>query len=171
MARENELVTVFRSADSEAEEQAATVRDMLANASIEARVFDDSEPGVLEGAFEVRVPLARQADAERLIDAQREFLPPALDLSHGFDMVPVFASDAPNAEMLATGMRSVLEAQGIPSLLVSGSMFPSLPFEIRVPQARLEEARKAIAAAEEAGPSAAEEGERETEGGPAETSV
>jgi hypothetical protein len=78
-------------------------------------------------------------------------------------MVPVFVSDAADAEMLAMEIRSILEAHGIPSVLVSGSMFPSLPFEVRVPKIRLEEARQAIAAAEEAGPSAAEEAERESE--------
>ncbi len=86
-----------------------------------------------------------------------------LDTSHDLDMETVFISDAHNAEMLATGVRSILEAQGIPTLLVSGSQFPSLPFEIRVPRARLEEARAALQAAEEAGPAAAEEAEREYE--------
>jgi hypothetical protein len=85
------------------------------------------------------------------------------DDSHNFDMVTAFVSDAHNAEMLAVGVQSVLEAQGIPTLLVSGSQFPSLPFEVRVPAARLEEARAALAAAERAGPEAAEEGERQFE--------
>jgi hypothetical protein len=86
-----------------------------------------------------------------------------LDTSHDLDMETVFASDAHNAEMLATGVRSILEAQEIPSILVSGSQFPSLPFEVRVPRARLEEARAALQAAEEAGPAAAEEAERQYE--------
>lgn len=163
MAGENELVTVFRSADPDADEQAAVVRDMLAKANIEAEVFDDSAPGVPEGVFEVRVPAALQADAEQLIDAQKDFTPDALDLSHDLDMVPVFVSESPNADMLAVGIRSVLEAQGIPSVMVSGSVFPNLPFEVRVPKASLEDARRAIAAAEEAGPAAADEGERESE--------
>ncbi len=140
------------------------MRDMLGNANIEAEVFDDSTPGVPEGAFEVRVPPAFQADAEQFIETQKDFTPEALDLSHDLDMVPVFVSESPNAEMLATEIRSILEAHDIPSVLVSGSMFPNLPFEVRVPKTQLEEARKAIAAAEEAGPSAAEEAERETEG-------
>jgi hypothetical protein len=164
MAGENDWVTVFRSADADAEEQATVVRDMLEKANIEADIFSDSSPGVPEGAFEVRVPPEQQADAEQLIETQKDFTPNALDLSHDLDMVPVFVSEAPNAEMLALEIRSILDAQGIPSVLVSGSMFPNLPFEVRVPKSHLDEARKAIVAAEEAGPSAAEEAERETEG-------
>ena len=104
------------------------------------------------------------------MDAEDQVLPPEqpeaeelIDTSHDLDMVPVFVSDAHNAEMLAVGMRSILEAQGIPSVLVSGSPFPSLPFEVRVPRARLEEAHAALEAAAEAGPAAAEEAERQYE--------
>lgn len=165
MAEERDLVTVFRSADPNAEEQATVARDMLIKAGLDADVFDDSAPGVPEGAYEVRVPREQQADAERIIDTQKDFSPEPLDLSHDLDMVPVFISDAPDSEMLAIEIRSILEAHGIPSVLVSGPMFPSLPFEVRVPKIRLEEARQAIAAAEEAGPSAAEEAERESESG------
>ncbi len=103
MAEQGELVTVFRSADPNAEEQATVARDMLLNAGYDAEVFDDSAPGVPEGAFEVRVPRAQQADAEQLIDTQKDFSPEPLDLSHDLDMVTVFVSDAPDAEMLAHG--------------------------------------------------------------------
>jgi len=165
MPEQRELVTVFRSADFDAEDQAVAVRDMLTRPGMSADIFDDSAPGVPEGAFEVRVPVEQQEDAERLIEARKHAMPEAVDLSHDLDMVPVFASDAPEAEMLATEIRSILDALEIPSLLVGGSMFPSLPFEVRVPKARLEDARRAIAAAEAAGPEAAEEGERESEEG------
>ncbi|MGC9971795.1 MAG: hypothetical protein ABSE56_14525 [Bryobacteraceae bacterium] len=163
MADERELVTVFRSADSDAEDQAAAARDLLTQAGLSAETFDDSTPGVPAGAFEVRVPPEQQAEAERLIDSQREPSGEPPDLSPDLDMVPVFASDAAEAEMLATQIRSILEARDIPSVLTSGSMFPSLPFEVRVPKIRLEEARQAIVEAQEAGPAAAEEGERESE--------
>ncbi len=165
MPADNELVTIFRTADADAEQQASVVCDMLANANIPGEVFDDSAPGVPEGVIEVRVPAQRQADAERLIEIHRDFNPGALDLSDDLDMVTVFASDAPNAEMIAAEMRSILESQGIPSMLVSGTMFPSLPFEVRVPRAQLEEARGAIASAAEAGPEAADEAELESEEG------
>ncbi len=165
MPGENEMVTIFRSADIDGEEQASVVRDMLASANIAADIFDDTEPGVPEGVFEVRVPPDRQADAERLIEIRKDFDPGALDLSHDLDMVPVFVSAAPNAEMIAAEIRSILESQSVPSMLVSGTMFPNLPFEVRVPRARLDEAQRVIASAEEAGPAAAEEAERESEEG------
>ena len=168
----DELVTVFSSADPGAEDQANAIRALLANASIAAEIFNDSEAGVIEGAFEVRVPAERQADAEQLIESQKDLNPDALDVSHELDMVPAFASDAANAEMIAAEIRAILDSQGIPSVLVCGTMFPSLPFEVRVPRTLLEEARKAIASAEEAGPEAAEQGERESEeGGGSEGSV
>jgi hypothetical protein len=167
MAEENELVTVFRSADADAEEQASVVRDMLEQANIAAQTFDDSAPGVPEGVFEVRVPRPSQEQAERLISANTD--PAALDPSHDLDMVTVFVSDAPDAELVSTQIRSILDAQGITSLLVSGSMFPNFPFEVRVPRERLEDARQAIAAAEDAGPAAAEEAEREYESGETDT--
>ena len=88
---------------------------------------------------------------------------PQIDTSHDLDLATVFVSDAHNAEMLAVGIQSLLEAQDIPTLLVSGSQFPNLPYEIRVPRARLEEARAVIEAAERAGPEAAEQAEREFE--------
>jgi hypothetical protein len=165
MPGENELVSVFRSADTNAEEQAGVVRDLLVRANIAAEVFDDTAAGIPEGVFEVRVPAPQQADAEQCIAGQQDFRPEALNLSHDLDLVPVFASDAPDADMLATQIRSILDAQEIPSVLVGGSMMPNLPFEVRVPRKRLEEAREAIAAAEEAGPAAAEEAEQASEAG------
>jgi hypothetical protein len=155
--------TVFQGTGENAEEQANYVRDMLNRAGMNAEIYDDSAPGVAEGVFEVRVPDEQRDDALQLIESERDVIPGPLDLSHELDMVPVFVSEAPDAEMIATEVRSILEAQGIPSLLVSGSMFPNLPFEVRVPRIRFDDARRAIAAAEEAGPTAAEEAERESE--------
>jgi hypothetical protein len=165
MAEENEFVSVFRSADSDAEEQAGVIRDMLTQASIAAEIFDDSTRGVHKGVFEVRVPASQQAAAEEILASQKDFAPEALNLSHDLDMVTVFLSDSPAAEMQATQIRSILDDQGIASLLVSGSMFPSLPFEVRVPKDQVDAARQAIAAAEEAGPNAADEAERASEAG------
>ena len=164
MAEDNEQVTVYRTADVEAESEAKAVCEMLREAGLSAEIYDDSSPGVVEGAFEVRVPPSQGPDAERLLGAPPDFTPAMVDASHDLDMVPVFASDAHNAEMLATAISSVLEASGIPTLVVGSAQLPSLPCEIRVPRARLEEARAALAAAEEAGPAAAEEAERESEG-------
>lgn len=163
MTGETDLATVFRSAEPDAETEAAEVRDMLLEAGFQAELFSDSAPGVVEGAYEVRVPAAQAEEAQRLIASHQDLIQQPVDLSHELDMATVFSSDAYNAEMLATEIRSILEASGIPSVLVSGSPFPSLPFEVRVPRSRLEEARRVIRAAEEAGPAAAEEAERQSE--------
>ncbi|HWR53016.1 MAG TPA: hypothetical protein VN428_18035 [Bryobacteraceae bacterium] len=160
MAGKTELVTVFSSDAVDAEEQCNVLRDMLLKANMNAEVM-----GKPDAVIEVRVPAAQAEDARRFIETQQDFTPSELDLSHDLDMVTVFSSQDYNAELLATGIRSVLEARDIPSVLVSASVFPSLPFEVRVPRERLEEARKAIAAAQEAGPSAAEEAAREFEAG------
>jgi hypothetical protein len=165
MGDERELVTVFRSADPDAGEQAAAARDLLVEAGLSAEVFDDSRPGVPDGAFEVRVPPGQQAEAERLIDSPPDSAEAPVDTSHDLDMVPVFSSDTTDAEMLAAEIRGILEAQNIPCVVASASVFPSLPYVVRVPRNRLAEARQAIAAAEEAGPAAAEEAERESEAG------
>jgi hypothetical protein len=158
---QEKLVPVFESADVDALEQANWVRDLVAGAGIAAEVFDDSAPGVPSDAFQVRVPPEQREDAGRAIETGKG----ALDPSHDLDMVPVFIAEGAGSEMLAMGIRSVLDAQGIPSVLVSSSPYPSLPFEVRVPKERIEEARTAIAEAEEAGPLAAEEAERESEAG------
>jgi hypothetical protein len=50
--------------------------------------------------------------------------------------------------------------------MVSGSVFPNLPFEVRVPKSHLAESRQAIAEAERAGPAAADEAELESESEP-----
>ncbi|MGA2435328.1 MAG: hypothetical protein ABSG25_08585 [Bryobacteraceae bacterium] len=163
MPGENDLITVFRSADADAEEQANAARDMLSSAGIPAAVFDDSAPGVPEGAFEVRVAAAEREEAEDLIEAQKDFSAEDIDPSGDLDMVAVFVSESNDAEMMALQIRSILDAQNIPSVLVSGAMMPNLPFEVRVAKVHLEAAREAIAAAEAAGPSGAEEAERESE--------
>jgi len=158
---QEKLVTVFESADVDALEQANWVRDLVASAGVAAEVFDDSAPGVPSDAFQVRVPPEQREDAGRAIETGKG----ALDLSHDLDMVPVFIAEGAGSEMCAMGIRSILDAQGIPSVLVSSSPYPSLPFEVRVPKERIEEARRAIAEAEEAGPAAAEEAVRESEAG------
>jgi len=68
------------------------------------------------------------------------------------DMVPVFASDSADAELLAAGICSILEGQDIPFLVVGGSMFPSLPFGGEGSKKPPRGGRRAITEAEEAGP-------------------
>jgi hypothetical protein len=85
------------------------------------------------------------------------------DDSEDFDLVTVFSSNEHDAEMEALSVQSVLDAGGIPAVIVGSSVLPNLPFEVRVPNSRLEEAEALIAASEAAGPAGAEEAERASE--------
>lgn len=84
------------------------------------------------------------------------------DNSEQFDLVTVFRSDEHTAEMEALAIHGLLEAAGIPAVLVGTSVLPVLPFEVRVPKARLEEAERLIAESQATGPQAAEEAASET---------
>ena len=55
MSDGQETVTVFRSADSTAEADAAAVRDLLSEGGLHPVVLTDSEPGVPIGSTEVLV--------------------------------------------------------------------------------------------------------------------
>jgi len=85
------------------------------------------------------------------------------DPSDELDLVTVFSSDRHDAEMEALAVKGVLDAAGIFAVVAGASVIPSLPFEVRVPRERLEEALRVIAESQAAGPSAAEEAERSTE--------
>ena len=81
------------------------------------------------------------------------------DPSSSLDLVPVFSAVGIEAEMEAVGIKSVLDQAGIPAILVGPAQIPSLPFEVQVPQSRLEEAQRVLEEARAAGSSAAEEAE------------
>jgi hypothetical protein len=78
-------------------------------------------------------------------------------------MTPFFSSSNHDAEMEATSIHGVLEANGIPSMLVGPSSLPVLEFQVQVPEDRLADAVQAIAEARAAGPEGALEGELATE--------
>jgi hypothetical protein len=86
-----------------------------------------------------------------------------IDPSHEFDMVPVYVSQAVDAEMEADVIHGVLESNGIPSMVVRATGYPVLGVEVHVPRARVEEAERLIDEAEEAGPEAAAEAEAASE--------
>ena len=90
------------------------------------------------------------ADAERF----------EVDPSHALDLVTLFSSVNHDAEMEANAIHAVLEANGVPSLVVGTPQIPSLEFQVQVPRAHLEEAERVLAEAREAGPAAAVEAER-----------
>lgn len=75
----------------------------------------------------------------------------------------LFRSSNHDAEMEAANVHALLDANGIPSMVVGPSVIPSLEFQVLVPKGELENARRLIAEAEAAGPQAAGEAEAETE--------
>jgi hypothetical protein len=83
-----------------------------------------------------------------------------VDPSHALDLVTLFSSVNHDAEMEANAIHGVLEANGVPSLVVGTPQIPSLEFQVQVPRAHLEEAERVLAEAKEAGPAAAVEAER-----------
>ncbi len=87
------------------------------------------------------------------------------DDSHKMDMVNVFSSSNFDAEMEAMSVHSVLEANGIPSIVIGPGTLPVLEFEVQVPKEKLEEAQLVLAEAQTAGPAAAAEAEEASEEG------
>jgi hypothetical protein len=88
-----------------------------------------------------------------------------VDTSHDLDMVTLFSSPNHDAEMEANAIQALMEASGIPSILVGAPQIPSLEFQVQVPKARLAEAERVLAEAREAGPAAAAEAEQAGEEG------
>ncbi len=86
-----------------------------------------------------------------------------VDLSHDLDMVTLFSSSAIDAEMEATNIHSMLQANGIPSVVVGASTIPSLEFQVQVPRGVAEEAERLLEEARAAGPEAAAEAEAASE--------
>ena len=88
-----------------------------------------------------------------------------LDPSHDLDLETVFTSAGTTAEMEAIAIRCVLDANGIPSMLMGAPQYPNLPFYVKVPRFSAEQAREVLLEARAAGPEAAEEAERASETG------
>ena len=82
--------------------------------------------------------------------------------THALDLVTLRGGRV-SIESEADIIRGVLDANGIPSLLVRGSEFPNLGFEIRVPRGKAAEAEQVVREALAAGPEAAAAAEAETE--------
>jgi len=88
-----------------------------------------------------------------------------VDPSGELDMVSIFSSQTIEAESEADVIRGLLEANGIPAIIVGNTQVPILIFEVKVPLARVEDARRVIAEAQAAGPEAAAEAEAASEEG------
>jgi hypothetical protein len=160
-----ELITVFRSADEDAQEDSEAIQDLLSAEGLHPVLLDDSAQGVPEGAWEVRVPPEESAKAEELI---AEAPMPETELvevsgSPDLDMETVFsAPGGTTAEMEALSVQSALEGAGIATVLVGDAIFPNLPFEVRVTKDRAEEARRILQEARASGEEAADEGATES---------
>jgi hypothetical protein len=157
------LITVYRSMDAEAKQDAENIVELLDDAGIEAVLLDDTAPGVPEGVFEVQVPPGDAARAEELI---AENPPPEeaeeVDDSSALDLETVASA---TSEMEAMSIKNLLEANDIAAVLVGDSVLPNFPFEVRVARDQAIRARILIADAEKTGPAAAEEAERASETG------
>ena len=97
-------------------------------------------------------------DEDRLDDPFED-----VDTSHDLDLVTLFSSSNVDAELEATNIRLMLDAEGIPSLLVGSGPIPPLGFQVRVPRSRLVEAEQVLQEARAAGPAAAAAAEEESE--------
>ncbi len=163
MADTTDRITVFRSADETAEDDANGFYEILKANGIQAAVHDDTSPGVPSGAWEVSVPAAEQAQAERLLDRAGDSAP-AADDSSALDLETVFSAPGGTThEFEAAAVKTLLENAGITAIMVGDSVLPNLAFEVRVPREQAGEARHLIAEAEASGPAAAEAAERSTE--------
>ncbi len=157
--------TIFRSADTDAKEEAAAVAEMLQQEGIQSTLVDDSAPGVLEGVWEVRVASADRSRAEELASALDDDDDDVdeLDESHELDLVTVFSTGSGSTEMEAESIKAVLDANGIQAVIVGGTPIPSTGQEVQVARDQATEAKRLIEEALAAGPAAAEEGEAATE--------
>jgi hypothetical protein len=146
MSAQADLVTVYRSMDAGAEEDSEAIRRLLVAQGIAAEIVDDSAPDVPEGTFEVRVPAAASAQAEKLIAEEAPDQPPDGDPSADLDLETVFSGEGgTTSEMEALSVKNLLEFNGITAVLVGDSVLPNLSFEVRVPRDQVDLARQVIA--------------------------
>ena len=84
---------------------------------------------------------------------------------HELDLVTLFSSGNHDAEMEALALHSLLEANGIESVVVGASTLPTGEFQVQVPRSVLQDAKRVMAEARETGPSSADEAEAAQEAG------
>jgi hypothetical protein len=96
-------------------------------------------------------------------DPEEETGGQTLDTSHDLDMVTIYDSTTIDSEAEAEVICGLLDSNGIPATVVSGTPYPPLGFLVKVPRARVEEARKLIDEARANGPEGAAEAEASSE--------
>jgi hypothetical protein len=159
------MITVYRSADLNAEEEAQAIRNVLVRNGIDAHLVDDNTPGVQSGSFAVQVPEEQAAQAEALVaEAATIDESAGTDASRDLDMVVLRRTMGATGEMEALAIKGLLDANGISNYVVGNSTLPNLSFFVNVPKTELERAEAVIIEAQAAGPAAALEAERESEG-------
>ena len=152
-----EMISVYRSADMNAETDATAVRNLLAKAGLHPELLNDDALGVVEGTWEVRVPVDEAPAAEELVAQLPQDDPAMIDPTHDLDLVTVLKTGGSTAEVEALAVKSVLDANSISAVLVGSSSLPNLGFEVQVAKDDVERATAAIADARAAGPAAAAE--------------
>ena len=158
-----DLVTVYRSADMNAEQDATAVRNLLIKNGVNAVLADHKTRGVVEGTWEVRVPESEVPQAEALVAQVDQDDPGGVDPSHDLDMVTIAELQGATGEMEAMAIQSILDANGISAVLVGASTLPNLSFAVKVAKDDVERAQAALAEARAAGPAAAAEAAQESE--------
>ena len=151
------MVTVYRSGEMNAEQDALSVRNLLVRNGMEAELLDDNSPGVESGNFAVQVPEAQFAEAQALLAEANSDEERRADPSRELDMVTLRRTMGSTGEMEAISIKSILDANGINNMISGNSTLPSLSFFVLVPRAELERAESVIAEAQAAGPAAAVE--------------
>ena len=159
---------MYRSGDADADRDGTKVRAYLVANGVDAVIFNDEQPGVVQGSCEVRVPSPLVARAEELLTQYDPDAPLQADPSSDLDMIVLTERMGATGEMEAMAIKSVLDDSGIPSVIIGDSALPNLSFQVRVARTDAEQARSVIAEAEAAGPAAAAEAERQSESAPTE---
>lgn len=89
--------------------------------------------------------------------------PEEVETDDSSDMVTLFSSSTIDGEMEASNIHFMLQAAGIPSMVVGPSVLPSLEFQVQVPRSAAAEAERVLEEARAAGPEAAAEAEAASE--------
>ncbi len=140
-------LTIFRSAETSAEEEARELVAILQEAGLCPLLLNDRTPGVPPGAWEVRVRASEVERAEAVLRSALEAEPSdsTTDPSPELDMEPLFRAVGTSAEVEALNVRAALEAHGIPALLVQVTPYPNLEWIVSVPRKMLAQARQLLA--------------------------
>lgn len=87
-----------------------------------------------------------------------------VDTSSELDMITLYSTPAGGSEIEADIIRGILDSHGIPSLISRAMGYPSLGFLVQVHRQNFAQAHRVIEEAKAAGPEAAIEAERASEG-------